>query len=146
MLYSAILRQAELEEIKERKRLYDDAYVKWNSNLQANSLMIRDLLKGEVYTFIESSIQTILVEKIFSPLDKCLTLAYDETVSGRSGTKIVEECKAGELLRRSLSCGYIIPNELHQLAIRANTKENACKSIGAYCSGDEPFDEQSCRQ
>jgi hypothetical protein len=144
MLHSAILRQAQLEEIKERKRLYDDAYVRWNSNVQANSFMIRDVLKGETYSFIESAVQTILVEKIFSPLDKCLTLAYDEVASGRSGTKIVEECKAAELLGRSLRCGYIIPNELYKLSSRSITKEEACKSIGTHCSGDEPFDEKSC--
>ena len=45
LLASALRRNVTLEEIVERKKLYDEAYVRWNTNHQANLLLVRQLLE-----------------------------------------------------------------------------------------------------
>ena len=81
MLASALGRGANLDEVKDRKKLYDEAYVSWNANNQSNLLLIREVLGASEYTYIERVVEVSLVGKIFRPLDGCLTRAYDAVVS-----------------------------------------------------------------
>lgn len=53
MLAASLRRNVSLPEIVERKKLYDDAYFKWNTNHQANLLMIRQLRDEKVYSDFE---------------------------------------------------------------------------------------------
>lgn len=41
-------------EVVERKKLYDKAYFRWNSNHQANLLLVRQVLGSEQYSDFES--------------------------------------------------------------------------------------------
>ena len=43
MATSAIRRKSELDEIRHRKRAYDEAFVEWNTKIQNNIFRIRDI-------------------------------------------------------------------------------------------------------
>ena len=100
MLASSFRRKAPIDEVKERKRLYDDVYVRWNSNHQANLFLIRDVLRSEQYSLLESAVEFTLVGKIFGPLDACLTRAYDSRMSGGDPEAILDDAMPGVCSRK----------------------------------------------
>jgi hypothetical protein len=133
MLASSLFRGAQLDEIKERKKLYDEALVRWNTNNQTNLFLVREVLRIDAYSFIESSVEFTLIDKIFRPLDVCLTQAYDAATSGNSAMSIVQECQVRKLLQDALDCGYAIADELYQLSSNATIPYRAASEIAARC-------------
>lgn len=116
MLASALRRNVSLDEIVERKKLYDDAYVRWNTNHQANLLLVRQLLGEKQYSDFEALLEFQLVGNIFAPLDQCLTAAYDRRLGGVPGGALLEQCSARQLIQRALDCGYALTDELFKLS------------------------------
>jgi hypothetical protein len=136
MLASALRRNASLDEITERKRLYDEAYVTWNTNHQANLLLVRQLLGDRQYSDFESLMEFHLVRDIFAPLDRCLTTAYDQRVAGRPATATLDQCSAALLLQRALDCGYAMTDELFKLSggdPDAGARGVATQTIASQC-------------
>ena len=115
MLHSSMKRQAPIEEINERKRLYDEAYVAWGSNLQANLFMIRSVLEADTYSDFEGHVEFRLVP-ILRNIDSCLTKAYDENLRERDPLRIVDGCGINKELQLALDCGYAITDELFRVA------------------------------
>jgi hypothetical protein len=116
MLASALRRNVSLEEIVERKKLYDDAYVRWSTDHQANLLLVRQLLEEKQYSKFEELLECHLVGNIFAPLDQCLTAAYDRRLGGAAGGATLEQCSARQLIQRALECGYALTDELFKLS------------------------------
>lgn len=133
MLASSFFLGAQLDEIKERKKLYDEALVRWNTNNQTNLFLVREVLRIDAYSFIESSVEFTLIDKIFRPLDVCLTQAYDAAISGNSAMSIVQECQVRKLLQDALDCGYAIADELYKLSSNATIPYRAASEIAARC-------------
>jgi hypothetical protein len=134
MLLSGMRRHADAPtqesraEVLARKRQYDEAYVNWNTNHQANLLLIRQVLGTSTYSDFEGLLEFRLVSQVFSPLDKCLTQAYDATIRNRDPRPILQACKANELVQRSLDCGYALTDELFRLS-SPNGNTQSSKSI-----------------
>ena len=99
MLLSGLRRHAKSpsdesrKEVMERKRLYDDAYVSWNANHQANLLLIRQVLGSSTYSEFEGLLEFRLVSQVFSPLDKCLTEAYDLAIRKQDPRSLLESAR-----------------------------------------------------
>lgn len=133
MLASSFRRAAPIEEVKERKRLYDDAYVKWNANHQANLFLVRDVLEEKDYSYFESVVEFTLVGKVFAPLDACLTRAYDAAIKGDDPVALIDDCDARRLLQEALDCGYAVSNELYRLSGSVGTRADAEAEIKRRC-------------
>lgn len=99
-------------EVIERKRAYDDTYISWNRNIQANLLGIRSFLGADAYTRLEAVVEVYLVGVGLGPLDSCLTQAYDETIRDRDAEAVLSDCNAGSKVTYVRDCGYAITNEL----------------------------------
>ena len=67
-------------------------------------------------TNFEGMVEFRLVKNTFTPIDNCLTKAYDASIRGQDARPILKECKSGELIQRSLDCGYAITDELFKLS------------------------------
>ncbi len=134
LLHSALRRHADAPtndskiELIERKRLYDEAYVNWNASHQENLLLVRQILGATSYSNFESMVEFRLVAKTFSPIDSCLTKAYDIAIRGKDPRPSLTECRASELIQRALDCGYAITDELFKLS-GPNAKPEEAKSI-----------------
>lgn len=116
LLASSLKRNISIEEIKIRKAQYDEAYFFWNKDHQANLLLVRGVLGEKQYSDFESLIEFHMVGKIFSPLDTCLTKAYDNRLANQqSSSTILSECKVSNLLQQALDCGYALTDELFKL-------------------------------
>jgi len=115
LLHSSFRRNASLEEIIDRKRLYDSAFVKWGTNIQANLLITRNILKSSHYTFFEKYMETGLVP-ILTDIDTCLTQAYDQRLSGNKPNKHLEACNLSEKLKLALDYGYALTEGLFIIA------------------------------
>jgi hypothetical protein len=133
MLASSFLRNAQLDEVKERKKLYDESLVRWNSNTQTNLFLVREVLRIDEYSIIEASLEITLIDRIFKPLDVCLTQAYDAVIAGNPATHIMQECQASKLLQEALDCGYVIADELYKLSSSATTTDRASAAIVDAC-------------
>jgi hypothetical protein len=133
MLASSIRRNADIDETRERKKLYDEAYVKWNANHQANLFLVRDVIREEEYSFFESIIEFTLVGKIFSPLDGCLTASYDTKLRGEDAVVAMTACKARVHIQQALDCGYAITNELYKISTSATDQARAANEISRRC-------------
>jgi hypothetical protein len=116
MLASSMRRKASLDELRERKRLYDDAYAVWNTNHQANLFLVREVLQASDYSDFESDVENRLVGEIFRPLDSCLTRAYDARMAEQDPNPILQACSVSDLIQQALDCGYALTNELYKLS------------------------------
>jgi hypothetical protein len=116
LLLSSLYRNVSLGEIVERKRLYDDVYVKWNANHQANLLLIRQLLNEKEYSEFEALLEFHLVKNIFTPLDRCLTAAYDRRLTSGNVAVVLNGCGATRLVQAALDCRYALTDELYKLS------------------------------
>jgi hypothetical protein len=133
MLASALRRNASLDEIRDRKKLYDEAYVKWNTNNQANLFLVREVLREDEYTLFESIIEFTLVGKILAPMDSCLTRAYDGKLNNEDPLNIIENCKMRALIQQALDCGYAITDELYKLSGDVTNRSSAKTEIDNRC-------------
>lgn len=120
-------------EIIERKRLYDEAFFKWNANHQANLLLIRQILESSEYSNFEAMVEFRLVKNTFTPLDECLTKAFDASIRGQDARPILEEYKCGELIQRSLDCGYAITDQLFKLSGGHGSADDAKSILDQRC-------------
>jgi hypothetical protein len=127
MLASSIKRNAPMSEIQDRKKSYDESFVKWNTEVKANLFSIRNVLGESDYSFFEHSVETMLVSGAFSPLDKCVTDSYDLTLLGRQSeaAQVLILCNSRGLLALVLDCGYAITDELYKLAGKATDRTSA---------------------
>lgn len=79
-LRSSFDRTASVDEIKQRKRDYDEVELRYNATLQSNFFRIREMFTDDDFGFLKDEIQgglrTLLVAQ-----DNCLTSAYDEAIS-----------------------------------------------------------------
>lgn len=114
LLASSIKRKAPIEELKERKRIYDEAYLKWNTNIQTTQLTVRGLTSDTVYSKIEAVIQYCLMPH-YNNIDINLTEGYDARMNSQNWTYDTLFLK--QEFKSSLDCGYTISNYLW---IRAN--------------------------
>jgi len=115
LVASSLRRGADLDELRERKRRYDEAYLNWNKNLLANLLRIRDVLATDVYSFFEQQTEFRLTA-ILKEIDACLTAAYDARLAGKEPGPLLDGCQMRSRLQESLDCGYAISNELYRIA------------------------------
>jgi hypothetical protein len=115
MAASAIRRKAEPEEIRHRKRAYDEAFVEWNKKVQQNIFRIRDISGETGVTRLETQFQEMLVPAL-SSIDSCLTKAYDAEIKGTSdASAILDACQMNNLHQFVLDCGATFTNELDRL-------------------------------
>lgn len=127
LLASGIREPFRLDEIKERKRLYDEAYANWNTNHQANLFLIRQVLNESRYEVFQGLLESRFVTGIFKPLDACLTAAYLKRINGdKTAEDVLNDCyrdsasqvsiSVRNLLNRTLHCGYELTNVLFTLS------------------------------
>jgi hypothetical protein len=139
LLHSALRRHAESptedsrRELLERKRLYDEAYVNWNASHQANLLLVRQILGSASYSSFEGMVESRLVSQTFSPLDQCLTQAYDLAIRGEDPRPILKACEAKALIQRSLDCGYAITDELFKISGSSERTEGSVSTLDSRC-------------
>lgn len=122
LLASALMRNARypipesMKEVVERKQQYDDAYVNWNENYQANLLQVRQILGDARYEDFKDQFEGRLVEHIFTPLDTCLTDGYDLAIRNQNPKKELDICGTTKYLNEALDCGHVITDQLFLLS------------------------------
>jgi hypothetical protein len=107
-------RNAEVDELRYRKRGYDEAYVEWNKNLRPNLFAIREAMGSGTFSELEQDFEKYLVEPL-SKIDGCITRAYDLKIAGQDALKELETCKMADLYQQILDCGASFTNELYKL-------------------------------
>ncbi|MEQ1694915.1 MAG: hypothetical protein ABL901_03650 [Hyphomicrobiaceae bacterium] len=114
MVVWAIKRNAELDELRYRKRAYDEAFVAWNTKTQRNIFMIRDISGQKGVTRLETQFQDLLVPGL-TATDHCLTKAYDLRLTGGHALPVLDACRMAELHQFTLDCAATFTNELDRL-------------------------------
>ncbi len=114
LVVSSLRRNAEMEEIRHRKRGYDEAYVDWNKNLRQNLFAIREVMGESAFTSLEQDFEKYLVDPL-SKMDGCVTRAYDLKITGQDALKELETCRMADLYQLTLDCGASFTNELYKL-------------------------------
>ena len=64
MVVSSLRRNAELEELRYRKRAYDEVFVEWNKRIQNNVLQIREVIGVAESTMLERQMQELGVRLV----------------------------------------------------------------------------------
>ena len=114
MVSSALKRGADLDEIRFRKRAYDEAYVEWNKNIMQNIFAIREVTGEHMISTLEGHFQDGLVDAM-SDVDRCLTKAYDARLASADPKVVLEQCHMTDLHQFVLDCGATFTNELYKL-------------------------------
>lgn len=130
MLQSALLRNASLLEVTQRKRDYDISYIQYNSKLQTALFGIRRATGAMSYSPFEKVCETDL-RRPFSLLDECLTEAYDVRTGVKASSSLT--CDIDNLLRIALNCSYAVSNELYEYAMqnREDLAQNSDEALVA---------------
>ncbi|WP_295557961.1 hypothetical protein [uncultured Hyphomicrobium sp.] len=141
MVASSIRRNAEIEEMRQRKQAYDEAYVDWNKNVMLNLFAIREAA-GD---FNISSLEPVFEDHLIAAMadqDRCVTKAYDARIANQDAKLVLEECRMAALHQYVLDCGATFTNELYKLTEPtfvpftgqfAKTRMLAEKRIRDYC-------------
>ncbi len=114
LVVSSLRRNADLEELRHRKRGYDDVFVEWNKRIQNNILQIRNLIGEKDAAGLEEVLQGGLVP-VLTRMDGCLTKGYDVRIAGQDPLSIVDGCQFAELHQFALDCAKGITDELFRL-------------------------------
>lgn len=114
LVVSSLRRGSEPEELRLRKRSYDEAYVDWNKSLRPNLFAIREVMGERAFTALEQDFEKYVVEPL-SKIDGCMTRAYDLKLTGQDPVKELETCKMAALYQLTLDCGASFTNELYKL-------------------------------
>jgi hypothetical protein len=146
MTISALRRGAELDEVRHRKRAYDEAFVEWNKRIRLNLFAIREVMGARAMSDLEQELEDRLV-KALADLDRCLTRAYDHRLAGLDPVPVLEACDSTTLAQFTLDCGATFTNELYKLSqlnfipfmgVRPAEREAARARIIRYCTRPEP--------
>lgn len=129
MVASSLRRGADLDEVRFRKRAYDEAYVDWNKNIMQNIFAIREVTGEHMISKLEGHFENGLVAAM-SDVDRCITKAYDTRLLNQDPKPILEQCSMAVLHQFVLDCGATFTNELFKLTklsfvplMRSNSKE-----------------------
>ncbi len=114
MVASALRRGADIEEVKYRKRAYDEAYVDWNKSIMQNIFAIREVTGEYFLSKLEGHFQDGLVAAM-ADVDRCLTKAYDARLAEQDPKPILEQCRMPVLHQFVLDCGATFTNEIYKL-------------------------------
>ncbi len=115
LVVSTLRRNGELDELRARKRSYDEAYVEWNKSLRPNLFAIREVMGESAFTSLEQDFEKYIVDP-FSKIDACVTRAYDLKIAGQDVLKELETCRMAPLYQMTLDCGASFTNELYKLS------------------------------
>ncbi len=114
MVVSSLRRGAELEELRFRKRAYDEVFVDWNKRIQNNVLQIREMIGAVEATMLEQQMQELLVPAL-TEMDVCLTKGYDVRLAGQDPLPVIEGCRYAGLHQFTLDCAKGFTDELYRL-------------------------------
>jgi len=114
MVVSSLRRGAELDELRFRKRAYDEVFVEWNKRIQNNVLQIREMIGSLESTMLERQMQDLLVPAL-TEMDACLTKGYDVRLAGQDPLPIIEGCRYAALHQFTLDCAKGFTDELYRL-------------------------------
>jgi hypothetical protein len=114
MVVSSVRRLADTEELKHRKRLYDEVYVDWNKNVRLNLFVIREVMGEKALSAFEQDFEELLIHPM-SLIDNCLTKAYDLKLAGQDPLPVLEACQMPMLHQLVLDCGATFTNEVYKL-------------------------------
>jgi hypothetical protein len=81
MLKSSFIREAPLDEIRVRKRDYDEAYVEWVTNVDATLHLMHRISGDAPYEVLKLTVEEEH-EHSLDAIDQCLTNAYDYRMQG----------------------------------------------------------------
>lgn len=141
MLASSLRRHAPENELSERKRLYDEIYVRWEKDLQPNLFMIRSAMESDDYTTLEGDVESKLAP-LLRQLDTCITVAYDARLQGGNPSAQLSSCRYQAVLSASRDCAYAITDQLFRIAVRtappspleaSELRRRAASTIQAAC-------------
>lgn len=114
MVVSALRRNADLDEVRYRKRAYDEVFVEWNKRIQQNVFQIRELVGERDISDAEKEFQDLIVRPL-SHIDTCLTRSYDLRVTGQDALTVLTDCEMPVLHQLVLDCASAFTNELYML-------------------------------
>jgi hypothetical protein len=114
MVASALRRGADLEEVRHRKRAYDEVFVDWNKNIMQNIFAIREVTGELMISTWEGYFQDGLVAAM-SDVDKCLTKAFDTRIQGQDPVPVLDQCNMAQNHQFVLDCGATFTNELYKM-------------------------------
>lgn len=113
MLAASLRRNADLDEVKYRKRAYDETYNEFNTKVMKNLMVMRRIAGGTRQSGFEKHFQDDLTAA-FAKIDSCLTKAYDIRLLGQAPQPVLEQCRMPDLYQFVLDCGATITNELQK--------------------------------
>jgi hypothetical protein len=114
MVVSALRRNADLDEVRYRKRAYDEVFVEWNKRIAQNVFQIRELVGEREMSDAEKKFQELIVRPL-SHIDTCVTRAYDLRLASQDPLAILDACEFPVMHQMVLDCASTFTDELYKL-------------------------------
>ena len=113
LVVSSLRRNSEPDELRHRKRGYDEAFVDWNKNIRQNLFAIREVMGENEFSSLEQDFEKYIVDP-FSRIDSCLTRAYDQKMTSQDPLPSIRILPYG----RPLSTNTQLRRILHQRTLQ----------------------------
>jgi hypothetical protein len=131
LLIAALRRSDSFDELRERKRSYDETYVAWNANRDAELVALRPVFgTAGAFANFDAQLDFRLTKGIFSPLDGCVSDAYEKRMKGEDAKAALEHCAFGSaettevpamsLVQAAGDCGAAFTDELVRVVAAAD--------------------------
>jgi hypothetical protein len=154
LVASAIHRQSTEAEVEDRKRAYDDVYVRWNTKIQSLTLRIREIFKA-AHSEFEDYINDLNYEMtlgvrgrqrpqeehreaLLTKMDACITKAFDTYRRDKFEDKgnavtVLNECNLDTTDQTLIDCSKTIADSLFAIVNALDpTREKIQEVIGKY--------------
>jgi hypothetical protein len=115
MMLRALRSDPRSDEAKDAIQAHEKAYIAWSVERPGTLLLFRDLLSRENYQIVVTAFNESLVEKLFRPIERCLTTSLGHGDDRAAVNKTLEDCRIDELLERSSACSLALAASISDL-------------------------------
>lgn len=145
----SIRREASQKEVEDRKKAYDEIYVRWNTKSQSIDLQIRELFKQIAPSDYERYVDSLTFRVspvangnemnykpgLLSILDKCVTDAFDayrkeNFQQNKMAMEIIYTCNIDEIDSSIMACSQTMGESLFAIVSGQLKREEIDRKIG----------------
>lgn len=112
----AALEEGDRESIKELKKMYKEAELRWKTESSPALMVARQVLPQERYYRFRDYMENEYHSRFLIPIGQCLKQASKAVADGNSVSELLANCRAREYLDQAGKCNMALLDTLYEMA------------------------------
>jgi hypothetical protein len=101
---------------KELKGTFDDAALRWRTEISPTLMAARDVLPPQVYVQFRERISKVFDDQFLVPFGRCLEAARQTLADGGDAATVLADCRARAYLTQAATCSQALLDMLYELS------------------------------